>query len=196
MNMTQKGPEPVTFLDPYIRNEAETIAWTGGVETKPSSEGGMAVTNIEDGDFIKVANVNFGLVGAATFSASVASNTQARARKSGVIELRLDNKDGPLIGALPVPYTAGCWKKVTTSVNGATGSHDLFFVFKGEPLNGIFDFDYWQFGIKNDSSDIDSIQSSVAAYKIDKAVGANQSRLKVIAIAKNGSEKDVRMRRK
>ena len=82
------GAPQVGTLNPYVRQEAETIAWESGVETEPSSEGGMNVGCIENGDYIKVKGVAFG-TGATSFTARVASATSG-----GRIELRLDSATG------------------------------------------------------------------------------------------------------
>jgi len=144
IDMTAEGVAPVGTLNPYVRNEAETIAWSYGVRTEPCSEGGMTVCNIDDGDYIKVRSVGFGDQGAVSFKASVSSVTGG-----GVIELHLDSPDGPAIGALDVPNTGGFdnWQLVGTSVANANGIRDLFFVFKGKGAakNDLFKFDYWQF---------------------------------------------------
>lgn len=189
MDMTEAGVAPVAALDPYVRNEAETIAWTGGVETEPSSQGGMDVHDIDDGDYIKVRNVDFG-AGAGAFMASVSSETRAKASKSSCIELRLDRVDGPLIGTVPVSYTGGAWKKEMTNITGATGVHDLFFVFKGEPTGDLFKFDHWQFA-KKGAAKLVGLNASVDRYKIDTASGANEAQLHVAAVFADGTSKDV-----
>lgn len=150
-NMTGDGPAAVANLDPYVRTEAETIAWEAGIETEPGSRGGMAVTDIDDGDYIRVKNVDFGRAGAGAFLACVASDARPKGSKGSAIELRLDQVDGPLIGTLPVSDTGGpnAWKTRTTSVSGATGVHDLFLVFKGDPTGDLFTFDYWRFARKS-----------------------------------------------
>jgi len=147
LNMTTEGVSPVKNLNPYIRNEAETIAWSYGVRTEPCSKGGMNVCNIDDGDYIKVRSVDFGTEGAVSFIASVSSVTDG-----GMIELRLDSPDGLLIGELNVPNTGGFdnWKLCSTSVTQAQGVHDLFFVFKGKAQNDLFKFDFWQFTAATD----------------------------------------------
>lgn len=143
INMTTSGVSPVANLDPYIRQEAETIAWSYGVRTEPCSRGGMNVCRIDDGDYIKVRSVDFG-TGAAAFSACVAS-----VKDGGAMELRLDRPDGELIGVLDVPNTRDetNWQLCRTSVSRAFGVHDLFFVFrgKGEAKEELFKFDFWQF---------------------------------------------------
>ena len=86
INMTTAGAPQVGTLDPYVRQEAETIAWGSGIETEPSSEGGMNVGWIENGDYIKVKGVAFG-TGASSFTARVASGTSG-----GRVELHLDSR--------------------------------------------------------------------------------------------------------
>jgi hypothetical protein len=142
LNMTVEGVDPVGTLNPYERNEAETISWEYGIRTEPCSQGGMNVCKIDNGDFIRVNNVDFGSDGASSFTASVASEMYC-----SNIELHLDDLDGELIGTLSIPCTGGNdkWVELTTNVTGATGIHNLFFVFKGEALSNLFKFDYWKF---------------------------------------------------
>lgn len=142
ITMTLEGVTAIGELDPYVRNEAETISWESGIKTEVCSQGGMNVCQIDDGDFIRVNNIGFGDAGAATFTASVAS-----VHEGGSIELRLDGLDGPIIGTLPVPSTGGedKWQIQTTAVSGAVGTHNLFFIFRGDASGNLFKFDYWQF---------------------------------------------------
>ncbi|WP_433605528.1 family 43 glycosylhydrolase [Dactylosporangium sp. CA-139114] len=140
MNMTTTGAPQVGTLNPYTRQEAETIAWENGVETEPSSEGGMNVGWIENGDNIKVKGVAFG-AGATSFSARVAS-----ANSGGRIELHLDSLNGTLVGTCTVGGTGGwqTWTTVTCPVSGATGTHDLYFKYTGGSGN-LFNVNWWQF---------------------------------------------------
>jgi arabinoxylan arabinofuranohydrolase len=140
INMTTAGAPQVGTLNPYVRQEAETIAWETGVETEPSSEGGMNVGWIENGDWIKVKGVAFG-AGATSFNARAASATSG-----GRIEVRLDSATGTLVGTCNVPGTGGwqTWTTVTCAVNGATGTHDLFLRFAGGG-GFLFNVNWWQF---------------------------------------------------
>lgn len=151
-----RGVEQLGHLDPYRRVEAETIAWTSrvkrdwdrpfdwapGVRTAAGPGNGMHVTDIVDHTYIKVAGVDFGANGPSRFAASVASGAQG-----GDIEIRLASERGKLIGKLSVPGTGGWqrWRTVETVVEGASGVHDLFFVFKGKGRDPMFNVDYWQF---------------------------------------------------
>ena len=133
----------VGFLNPYIRTEAECIAWESGIKTEKDSKIGMYVTDVDNGDYIMVKGADFGDTGAATFTSNVASISDGNS-----IELHLDSLNGKLIGTVYVPNTGGwqVWKSVTKSVVEANGKHDLYLVFKGNNTGHLFNFDYWQFG--------------------------------------------------
>ncbi|MFC4614433.1 family 43 glycosylhydrolase [Cellulomonas algicola] len=140
ITMTTTGAPQVGTLDPYVRQEAETIAWGSGIETEPSSQGGMNVGWIENGDYVKVKGVAFG-TGATSFSARVASATSG-----GRIEVRLDGTGGPVVATCTVGGTGGwqSWTTTTCPVTGATGTHDLYLRFAGGS-GTLFNVDWWQF---------------------------------------------------
>lgn len=81
---TTDGLQQLENLDPYARVEAETFNGESGIETEPCSEGGMNVTEISNGDWLGIRGVDFGSMGARSFSARVASGASG-----GNIELRL-----------------------------------------------------------------------------------------------------------
>ena len=135
--------KPAANLNPFSRTEAETIAWEEGVETASNHKKGMYVTEIDDGDYIKVRSVDFGR-GAKSFEASVAS-----ASKGGKIEIHIDSPSGLLIGSCKVEST-GDWQKWITqkcAIKKSKGVHDVYFVFKGD--KDLFNFDWWQFLTNN-----------------------------------------------
>ena len=140
INMTTAGAPQVGTLNPYVRQEAETIAFENGVETEPSSEGGMDVGWIENGDWIRVRGVAFG-AGATSFAVRAASATSG-----GRVEVRLDATTGPLVGTCTVPGTGGwqTWTTVTCPVAGASGTHDLYLRFAGG-TGFLFNLNWWQF---------------------------------------------------
>jgi len=141
IKMTTAGPPQIGTLNPYIKQEAETAAWSQGVETEVCSEGGMDVGNINNNDYIKVKGVAFG-TGAKSFSARVAS-----ANSGGTIQIRLGSTSGTLVGSCSVPGTGGwqTWTTVTCTISGATGTQDLYFVFTGSGTGVLFNFNWWQF---------------------------------------------------
>lgn len=138
---TKEGPAPVATLNPYERVEAETIAWTGGVEFKTIGDKGIAITDIDSGDFIKVRNVDFGDRKPSKFTAIVAAE-----KAGGVIEVRLDSMDAAPIAEVKVGATGGqeSWKPLSSAVKPVRGIHDIFFTFKASGA-AKFDFDCWKF---------------------------------------------------
>jgi len=140
LTMTNAGAPQIGILNPYTRNEAETMAFSSGVQTQATSDGGLAVINIENGDYVKVAGVAFG-DGAKSFSARIASATSG-----GKIEARLGGVGGTLVATCVVPSTNGwqSWQMVTCAVGGATGTKDLYLKFTGGS-GYLFNVDYWQF---------------------------------------------------
>lgn len=129
----------VNNLNPYVRVEAETIAWTEGVETAKDDKTGVYLTDLSNGDYIKVRNVDFGK-GARQFEASVASSSTG-----GKIEIHVDGKVGNLLGVLDVTNTGGnqIWKTVSCKVARMKGVHDLYFVFIGGEED-LFNFNWWK----------------------------------------------------
>jgi arabinoxylan arabinofuranohydrolase len=157
---TTGGPQPIAHLNPFLQTEAETIAWESGVQTEATTDtgGGMDVTNIQNGDSIKVKSVDFGS-GATSFSARVASSTSG-----GTIELHLDNLTSSRIAACAVMSTGGAqtWKTLSSCpVTGATGVHDLFLRFTGGS-GDLFNVNWWKFDGPgaNDQSDAGAADGS------------------------------------
>lgn len=149
IKMSTTGPKAVGNLNPYKQTEAETICQESGVKTEACGEGGMNVSFIENGDWIRVQGVNFAS-GAKSFEARVATPYGG-----GNIELRLDSPTGKLIGTCPVT-TTGNWQKYVTktcTVSGASGIHDLYFKFTGGG-GSLFNFNWWKFTPVN-ASDAD-----------------------------------------
>ncbi|HEY5960730.1 MAG TPA: carbohydrate-binding protein, partial [Polyangiaceae bacterium] len=139
---TPDGVPQVGTLDPYAKVEAETTNAQSGIETDVCGEGGMNVTNINNGDWIRVRGVDFGSAGAEKFTARVAS-----ASGGGSIELHLGTSTGTLIGTCSVAATGGAqkWADVSCPVTGATGVKDLYLTFTGSGAGDLFNFNYWQF---------------------------------------------------
>lgn len=139
MKMTDIGIEkPIHYLDPFKRVEAETKAFSYGLDAGKNNNG-VYITKIHNNDYIKVRCVDFGEMGGDFFTANVSSKNNAS------IEIHLDKQDGELIGTLNVENTNGSWKEIECEVSNTVGIHDVFFVFKGAANTELFDFDYWYF---------------------------------------------------
>jgi arabinoxylan arabinofuranohydrolase len=136
---TKTGVSAVANLDPYKWVEAETIAWEEGIETTRDSATGIYVTDISNGDYVKVRSVDF-KKGAKSFNANIASAS------GSAIEIHLDSIDGALIGTCNVKNTGGMqtWAVQSCKVKKIKGVHDVYFVFKGGD-GDLFNFNRWKF---------------------------------------------------
>ena len=155
---TDEGVKPIATFNPYRKVEAETMAFSSGVKTEQNDEVGIYVTDIHNGDYIKLQNVAFGNSTPRTFIARVASGL-----RGGQIELRIDSLGGRLLGTLNVPGTGGWeqWQTITIDLDYSTltdlnapsrtisglnlpATTDLYLVFKGRKGPKLFNFDWWE----------------------------------------------------
>ena len=134
--------EQIEDFNPYRRVEAETMAWGYGLKTGDFEKGGLYVTDIDNDEYLCVRGVDFGTKGAKKFSVSAAC-----VEKGGKIEIRLDKVDGPIVGSVSVSPTGGMdiYKLMSCRIKEAKGVHDLYFCFKGEKGEKLFNLDYWEF---------------------------------------------------
>lgn len=139
LTMSANGPDAVATLNPFAQVEAETIAFSSGLKTENCDDtgGGLNVTQISAGDYIKVKNVDF-LDGVTSFEARVSSSGN-----DASIELHLDSQSGTLLGTCDVSG-ASSWTTKTCPVSGGSGTHDLFLVFTGS-IDDLFKFNWWKF---------------------------------------------------
>ncbi|HVO72812.1 MAG TPA: family 43 glycosylhydrolase [Ignavibacteriaceae bacterium] len=149
---TEGGVTQIGSLNPYVQNEAETMAYSEGLKTEFATEwernipwdkgrkiaDRLFVTNVHNGDYIQVKGVDFSK-GASSVEVNVAS------LYGGKIEIHSDKLDGQILGIVNVNTSAegDVWKTVKAPVNDIQGMHDLFFLFKGE--KDLFNFDWWRF---------------------------------------------------
>ena len=139
---TDEGVKPIATFDPFRKVEAETMAFSRGVKTEQNEQVGVYVTDIHNGDYIKLQNVAFGKLTPRTFTARVATGL-----RGGQIEVRIDSLGGKLLGTLDIPATGGWeqWQTLTTDLTAiATGTHDLYFAFTGHKGPKLFNFDWWE----------------------------------------------------
>ena len=139
---TDEGVSALASFNPYRKVEAETMAFSRGLKTEQTDQVGVYVSDIHNGDYIKLQAVDFGNKEPKTFTARVASGL-----RGGQIELRIDSLGGLLLGRLEVPATGGWeqWQTLTAVLTSKTsGTHDLYLVFTGRKGPKLFNFDWWQ----------------------------------------------------
>ncbi len=142
---TSQGVAPLQTVNPYERQEAETINQCSGVKCE-GDYNGCYVTNISSGDYVKVRNVDFGTTGTGTIKVRV------RATGKATLQVRIDKKSNPIRAKVPIVATDGEWVDVECAVSpNISGVRDLFFTFSGSGAS-LFDFDSWQFVEKGDET--------------------------------------------
>ena len=139
---TAEGVQPVGTFCPYRKVEAETMAFSKGLKSEQNAETGVYISDIHNGDYIKLQAVDFGNRIPRTFTARVAS-----ALRGGAIEVRIDSLAGQRLVRLQVPGTGGWeqWQTLTADLTAyTTGVHDLYLVFTGRKGPKLFNFDWWE----------------------------------------------------
>lgn len=132
---TKHGPRPVGTLNPYNRVEAETMAWSWGVKTDRQAGFDHCVTQIHNGDWIKVREVDFGQDGPSEIEIQTLKfNTPA------VVEFYIDSLGGDPFASFDV-RASGAMK--TSLARPMTGRHDVYILFRGGDEQ-FFDFDWWK----------------------------------------------------
>ncbi|NPD91789.1 family 43 glycosylhydrolase [Prevotella sp. PMUR] len=138
--------EQIEHFNPFRKVEAETMAWGYGLETVAKNPWGkerwnQLVTGIDNGEYIQLKGVDFAK-GATSFKVCASCHLYG-----GTMEIRLDGVDGKLIGSVNITNTKTELKVFETKIKGATGVHDLYFVFKGseKQKRNLFNLDWWEF---------------------------------------------------
>ena len=132
---TRKGPAPVGSIDPYKRVEAETMAWSWGVKTDRLAGKDHYVTKIDNGDWIKVREVEFGASGPKELCLEVLNF-----QNPATVEFYADAMGGHPFAAVEVKDN-GLFE--VPSSGNPSGRHDVYILFRGGD-GQFFDFDWWQ----------------------------------------------------
>ncbi len=132
---TKSGPKPIGTLNPYERVEAETMASSWGLKTDRLAGTEHYVTNIHNGDWIRIREVDFGSEGAKGISLKTLNF-----KNEGTVEFYLDSLGGNPFAAAHITDNQQVDKEIRKPV---TGKHDVYILFRGGDEQ-LFDFDWWQ----------------------------------------------------
>ena len=135
---TEEGPAPVGTLNPYERVEAETMAHSWGLKTDRLAGKDHYVRKIDNGDWIKIREVDFGTDG----PKSVTIKT-LNFKNPGTVEFYLNALSDSPFAAVTVDGTASEQTVEVKSRRPVTGKHDVYILFRGGDEE-LFDFDWWQ----------------------------------------------------
>ena len=133
---------PVKNLDPYTRVEAETQAESRGLKVDRRAGKDHFVTDIDNGDWIRVRSVDFKDCGQKAVVVVVGEQ-----KGKGTIEFYVDNMEGEPFCKVPINTdnagfrTAAFTYLIDTDVQGV---HDVYLKFSCETEKP-FTLDWWQF---------------------------------------------------
>ena len=134
--------EPISAFDNI---EAEDYSSMSGIETEDCSAGGKNVGYVNNGDYIRFRNVDFG-DGAKSFTASVATT-----KNGGTIEIYLDSMDGDPVARCVTKSTGGWqqWENISANVSSVSGKHSVYLKFTGKDEGYLLNVDKFSFGRSN-----------------------------------------------
>lgn len=149
--MLAHRPEQVKYLDPYAEQLAVTAAgMSSGLDSEPSSDGGLNLGFITNGSSTRLEGVDFGAVPAVSLTLRYATPANG-----GVVTVVLDGaapvgSGGTVAVTCGLPSTGGwqVWQTVTCGVSvPVTGVHTVYFFFTGAtpPPDGLFNLRWWRF---------------------------------------------------
>lgn len=119
---TMTGIAQKKTINPYQTVQAETMSNQAGIQVR--GLGDTVVTEIDQGDWIKVSGVNFSK-GAAQITMKVSS-------KNGcAVKICTGSPTGKAVGYAEIP-SGGTMTTVSAMVQGLNGTQDLYFVFSGQ----------------------------------------------------------------
>ena len=106
--------------------QAESYDYKSGIDNENCSEGGIDVAYIENGEYVGYKDID--LTGAKKIDFRIGSNGA-----KAVLEVRIDNPDGKLIGKMDIQSTGGwqTWNTQTCTIEETSGRHDVYFIFTG-----------------------------------------------------------------
>ncbi len=139
---TRTGVKALCTMNPFLRQQAETINSASGISVVGNEATGVYVSGVSSSSMIRVANVDFGEGEAESITLRVAS-----AGGNGMIMVCQDTRYGKVIAQTAVSATGGDneWKEVTIPLSMVpTGVHSIYFTFSGTGSN-LMNFDWWQF---------------------------------------------------
>jgi hypothetical protein len=136
---SKEGVKQLSYLNPYNKVQAETMAWGQGIKTSSDKKQDVYITNIDNQDYLMVKGVDF-KKGAKLFTVN------AYPINGGNIEIHIDSLKGVKIGTCSIKkeQKQNGWSTIKTNVRKVTGIHDLFLVFKGNESD-LFNLDWWKF---------------------------------------------------
>lgn len=151
-------PVTVTYLNPFVKNEAENYTSQSGVQCETLTATDKNVAFIENNDWVEYDGMDFGDNGPSAFTI-----TAATPNSGGYVRIYANDV---LIGSCAVTNSGGwsTWKAFRCQTNKVTGVNNVRLVFSGGS-GYLFNINFWNFteqtsGINNINADTDTEDTS------------------------------------
>jgi len=143
---TKKGVAPLCTMNPFIRQQAETLNAAKGIEVVGDESKGVYVTAIHAGDSTRVRNVDFGEGNAKNITLRIATAKTTAC----MIVIRQDHARGKILAKCKIQTTGGnaTWEEQSFDLSYVPkGVHDVHFTFTGTATKDetLFNWDWWKF---------------------------------------------------
>jgi hypothetical protein len=169
---TERG---IGSYDGLAEIEAENYSNHDGLVKEECSDGGFDMGSIDDGDWIKFGNVEFGSAFVGAFTANVASGGTG-----GTLEVRVGSVDGEVIGSCVVSSTGGwqAWMDVSCDITLQSGTQDIYLTFAG---TGTDLFNLNKFSFETEAELI--IDSDEVSFRLTDSATVATGRVEVAFVA-------------
>jgi len=139
------APSTPAGVDAFAPLQAEAAAAQQGTQTEDTADagGGKDVGWINNGDWLRFDDVNFGDTAATQLVARVSSQSD----NGGRMEIRIDTPANPPVATLQVNNTGGWqnWQTATAPVTSVTGLHTVFVTFADDAGDEFMNLNYFSF---------------------------------------------------
>ncbi|MDT4994733.1 MAG: hypothetical protein QOH97_4625 [Actinoplanes sp.] len=136
---------PADALDAYAPVQAEAAAAQQGTQSEDTSDegGGKDVGYVNNGDWLRFDDVNFGDTPATKLLARVSSQSDT----GGRMEIRLDTPANPPVATLAMSNTGGWqkWQTRSADLTPVTGLHTVFVTFGNDTHDEFMNVNYFSF---------------------------------------------------
>ncbi|MEV4636887.1 carbohydrate-binding protein [Actinoplanes sp. NPDC049548] len=144
---SEAPPAPVGGTDAYTTIQAESATNQQGIEYEDTQDegGGKNAGWVNNGDWLRYDEIDFGTTPATRFAARVASDVPDGA--TGQLDIRLDSPSAPPVGGLTVGNMGGWqnWQTQSTVITPVTGMHTVFLTFTTQSGAEFLNLNYFAF---------------------------------------------------
>ena len=147
--VASSAPEPSSAAPPPARIEAdvtlqaEAAAGQQGTQTEDTTDagGGKDVGWVNNGDWLRFNDVDFG----ATPPTKLVARVSSQSDNGGRMELRIDTPASQPVATIQVSNTGGWqnWQTVTAAVTPVTGLHTVFVTFANDAGDEFMNLNYF-----------------------------------------------------